>query len=355
MVTTPAARSRIAPRSGSSRAARAAGHLGGRRLLDATSGNTGISRAGGGFGFGVTSCCRRTPASSARRSSRPTAPSWCSPTDGRHGPRHCDCQAMCEREPERWYYADRYSNDRAGAPTSTAPRPDFGAERTPADTSCRARDERHFRRCVALLGGRVAARGASRSPTRRTTGSGPQAHADRVTPAIYDPALAHKPRGEHRVKKWCCAWHAKDCSPACRRARRCRDVRRAPRWSCVCHNITGRRPEVSEPAALRARCEFGALGGHDRARPWVLDAIRRHGEDAYPKNAAAWCSVASGQRAPDRRRRAAREFTARRAPAPLPDHPRRLPRRRSRSHRARARARRLLPFTPRPPGPAVGV
>ncbi len=96
------------------RAAFEAGRLPGRRLLDASSGNTGIAYAmlGAAGGFGVTICLP----GSASRERRLTLEALgaelriTDPLEGTDGAIE-EARALAEREPERFWYADQYAND----------------------------------------------------------------------------------------------------------------------------------------------------------------------------------------------------------------------------------------------------
>lgn len=96
------------------RAAFEAGHLPRRRLLDASSGNTGIAYAmlGAAGGFGVTICLP----GSASRERRLTLEALgaelliTDPLEGTDGAIE-EARALAEREPDRFWYADQYAND----------------------------------------------------------------------------------------------------------------------------------------------------------------------------------------------------------------------------------------------------
>jgi cysteine synthase B len=95
--------------------ARRAGRLGpGRRLLDATSGNTGIAYAmlGAALGFGVTLCLPAN-ASPERRHTLTAYGAEVILTDPSEGSDGAIARArqLAAAEPGRWFYADQYSND----------------------------------------------------------------------------------------------------------------------------------------------------------------------------------------------------------------------------------------------------
>ncbi|HEU4385473.1 MAG TPA: cysteine synthase family protein [Anaeromyxobacteraceae bacterium] len=86
----------------------------GRRLLDATSGNTGIAYAmlGAALGFGVTLCLPAN-ASPERRQLLRAYGAEVILTDAGEGSDGAIARAreLAASDPERWYYADQYSND----------------------------------------------------------------------------------------------------------------------------------------------------------------------------------------------------------------------------------------------------
>ena len=96
------------------REALTAGALGsGRRLLDATSGNTGIAYAwiGAALGIGVTLCLPGN-ASEARRRAIAGFGAEIVTTDRMEGTDGAirEARRMAEAEPSRWHYADQYAN-----------------------------------------------------------------------------------------------------------------------------------------------------------------------------------------------------------------------------------------------------
>ncbi len=93
--------------------ARRRGYLEGRRLLDASSGNTGIAYAmlGAVLGFGVTICLPGSASSERKRilGAYGAEVIETDPLEGSDGAIH-EARAIASREKERWYYADQYSN-----------------------------------------------------------------------------------------------------------------------------------------------------------------------------------------------------------------------------------------------------
>jgi cysteine synthase B len=87
---------------------------GGRGLLDATSGNTGIAYAmlGAALGFSVTLCMPANVSEERKRYLRAYGAEviWTDPADGSDGAIR-KAREMIAAEPERYYYADQYSND----------------------------------------------------------------------------------------------------------------------------------------------------------------------------------------------------------------------------------------------------
>jgi cysteine synthase B len=85
-----------------------------RGLLDATSGNTGIAYAmlGAAMGFPVTLCMPSNVSEERKRYLRAYGAEivWTNPADGSDGAIRKARQMIAE-EPERYYYADQYSND----------------------------------------------------------------------------------------------------------------------------------------------------------------------------------------------------------------------------------------------------
>ncbi len=86
----------------------------GRRLLDATSGNTGIAYAmlGAAMGFGVTLCLPANASPERRRLLRAYGAEviLTDPGEGSDGA-IARARQLAAEDPERWFYADQYSND----------------------------------------------------------------------------------------------------------------------------------------------------------------------------------------------------------------------------------------------------
>jgi cysteine synthase B len=85
----------------------------GRRLLDATSGNTGIAYAmiGAALGFGVTLCVPRNISAERRRILSAYGPEliFTDPLDGSDGAIR-EARRRHAAEPDRYFYADQYNN-----------------------------------------------------------------------------------------------------------------------------------------------------------------------------------------------------------------------------------------------------
>src|ERR1700733_14150680 len=85
-----------------------------RGLLDATSGNTGIAYAmlGAAMGFRVTLCMPSNVSEERKRYLRAYGAEmvWTNPADGSDGAIR-KAREMIATEPDRYYYADQYSND----------------------------------------------------------------------------------------------------------------------------------------------------------------------------------------------------------------------------------------------------
>jgi cysteine synthase B len=86
----------------------------GRGLLDATSGNTGIAYAmlGAALGFPVTLCMPSNVSPERKRylAAYGAQVIWTSPADGSDGAIR-KARELAEAEPERFFYADQYSNE----------------------------------------------------------------------------------------------------------------------------------------------------------------------------------------------------------------------------------------------------
>jgi cysteine synthase B len=183
------------------RAALASGELGnGRRLLDATSGNTGISYAmlGAVLGFGVTLVVPAN-ASIERRKILAAYGAELVLTDRMEGMDRAIevARDMCAREPGRWFYADQYSNAenwRAhydGTAVEILRQTEgrvthfvagLGTTGTFMGTARRLREELPAAHCVSFI---------PDSPYHGLEGLKhlPTSHV----PAIYDPSLAGEP------------------------------------------------------------------------------------------------------------------------------------------------------------------
>jgi cysteine synthase B len=174
------------------------GELPGRRLLDSTSGNTGIAYAmlGAALGFGVTLC---VPASASPERRRILRAYGCElvetdPLEGSDGAIH-RARALLAQQPDRYYYADQYSNpaNPAAHEETTGPEVLEGLEGLPLDLF------------VAGLGTSGTFVGVARflrrsSPGTRLVSVEPDAPfhgleglkhmATAIVPAVYDAALA---------------------------------------------------------------------------------------------------------------------------------------------------------------------
>jgi cysteine synthase B len=86
----------------------------GRGLLDATSGNTGIAYAmlGAALGFSVTLCMPSNVSPERKRylAAYGAQVIWTNPADGSDGAIR-KARELAAAEPDRFYYADQYSND----------------------------------------------------------------------------------------------------------------------------------------------------------------------------------------------------------------------------------------------------
>jgi cysteine synthase B len=92
----------------------ASGKGGGKHLLDATSGNTGIAYAmlGAAMGFPVTLCVPSNVSLERKRilTAYGADVIWTDPADGSDGAIR-KAREMAEEEPEKYFYADQYGND----------------------------------------------------------------------------------------------------------------------------------------------------------------------------------------------------------------------------------------------------
>src|SRR5262245_44480379 len=90
-----------------------AGHLPGKRLLDSTSGNTGIAYAmlGAALGFGVTLCVPASASPERRKILRGFGAELVEtdPGEGSDGA-ILEARRLAASQPERYHYADQYSN-----------------------------------------------------------------------------------------------------------------------------------------------------------------------------------------------------------------------------------------------------
>ena len=90
------------------------GKNGGKHLLDATSGNTGIAYAmlGSAMGFPVTLCMPSNVSPERKRILAAYGANvvWTDPADGSDGAIR-KAQTLAAEEPEKYYYADQYGND----------------------------------------------------------------------------------------------------------------------------------------------------------------------------------------------------------------------------------------------------
>ena len=107
--------SRTARPRRSSQRRKLAGQLGGgKHLLDATSGNTGIaySMLGAARGFGVTLCMPSNVSPERKKilSAYGANIVWTDPADGSDGAIR-KARALAAADPDKYFYADQYGND----------------------------------------------------------------------------------------------------------------------------------------------------------------------------------------------------------------------------------------------------
>jgi cysteine synthase B len=178
------------------------GTLVGRRLLDASSGNTGIAFAmlGAALGFGVTICLPGSASPERKRILMAYGAEVIEtdPLEGSDGA-ILEARALAAREPGRWFYADQYSN-----PANPA-----AHEATTGPEILRQLEGRPLDLFVAGLGTSGTFVGTSRflareSPFTRRVSVEPDAAfhgleglkhmASALVPPIYDPSLAHARR-----------------------------------------------------------------------------------------------------------------------------------------------------------------
>jgi cysteine synthase B len=179
------------------------GALEGRRLLDASSGNTGIAFAmlGSALGFGVTICLPGSASPERKRilNAYGAEVIETDPLEGSDGA-ILEARALAGREPGRWFYADQYSN-----PANPA-----AHEATTGPEILRQLEGRPLDLFVAGLGTSGTFVGTSRflkraSPRTRRVSVEPDAafhgleglkHMETaIVPPIYDRSLAHARRG----------------------------------------------------------------------------------------------------------------------------------------------------------------
>ena len=102
----------------------------GRRLLDATSGNTGIAYAmiGAALGIPVTLCLPGSASPERKRILRAFGAELriTDPLLGSDGA-ILDARRLVGEEPQGWVYLDQYSNPETGAPTTAPPGPRSGS------------------------------------------------------------------------------------------------------------------------------------------------------------------------------------------------------------------------------------
>ncbi|MGH9523192.1 MAG: PLP-dependent cysteine synthase family protein [Terriglobales bacterium] len=186
----------------------------GVRLLDATSGNTGIAYAmlGAAMGFGVTLCMPENVSPERKRMLQAYGAEviYTDPLQGSDGAIR-KAREIIAAEPERYFYADQYSN----------PANWRAHYETTALEICRATDDRltHF---VAMLGTSGTFVGTARrlkelnanvrcvslqpdSPFHGIEGAKHMASA--IVPEIYDPEVADEDRAvsteaAHAMVKW---------------------------------------------------------------------------------------------------------------------------------------------------------
>ena len=86
---------------------------GGKHLLDATSGNTGIAYAmlGAAWGFPVTLCVPSNVSPERKRILAAMARMWCGPTRTMVRMERSARRASWPKDPQRYYYADQYGNN----------------------------------------------------------------------------------------------------------------------------------------------------------------------------------------------------------------------------------------------------
>jgi len=169
----------------------------GRGLLDATSGNTGIAYAmlGAALGFSVTLCMPSNVSPERKRylAAYGAQVIWTNPADGSDGAIR-KARELAAAEPDRFYYADQYSNDENWKAHYRATANEIweqtegqithfvaglGTSGTFMGTTCRLKELNPKIRCVSMQ---------PDSPFNGLEGLKHMATA--IVPRIYDPKLA---------------------------------------------------------------------------------------------------------------------------------------------------------------------
>lgn len=169
----------------------------GQRLLDATSGNTGIAYAmlGAAQGFGVTLCVPANVSPERKRILQAFGAEvvWTDPGEGSDGAIR-RARALAAADPDRWFHADQYSNDANWRAHYTGTAEEIwaqtrgrlthfaavlGTSGTFVGTSRRLKELARGIRCVSLQ---------PDSPFHGIEGAKHMASA--LVPAIYDRSLA---------------------------------------------------------------------------------------------------------------------------------------------------------------------
>jgi cysteine synthase B len=169
----------------------------GRGLLDATSGNTGIAYAmlGAALGFPVTLCMPSNVSPERKRylAAYGAQVIWTDPADGSDGAIR-KARELSAAEPDRYYYADQYSNDE-----------NWRAHYRTTANEIWEQTEGHVTHFVAGLGTSGTFMGTTRrlkelNPAIRCISMQPDSPfngleglkhmATAIVPRIYDPALA---------------------------------------------------------------------------------------------------------------------------------------------------------------------
>lgn len=169
----------------------------GRGLLDATSGNTGIAYAmlGAALGFSVTLCMPSNVSPERKRylAAYGAQIIWTDPADGSDGAIR-KARELSTAEPDRYYYADQYSNDE-----------NWRAHYRTTANEIWEQTEGHITHFVAGLGTSGTFMGTTRrlkelNPAIRCISMQPNSPfngleglkhmATAIVPRIYDPAIA---------------------------------------------------------------------------------------------------------------------------------------------------------------------